>query len=382
MTHGVLALIGIVTSVLSGSEPLENAMAIRDTVPHAPAPPVAGRTAPAVDRDASHFSFAVLGHVRGSRDGGLHYNLDDLLEKVRAREPDFVVLTGDMIWGQVHRPHRDPEGIRREWRALDDSLATLNVPVYRVPGNHDVNDLVTRDVYVERYDTLPRAFDVGNARFVLLNSSWFPPDGDRRTGIFGRGRDLTSAEIDFLRRVLPGDDSYSHAFVFMHHLLWWDDFDGRWWEEVHPILVAGGVDAVFTGDYGPMKFSHRRADGVEYYQSGIAPDPELALLRSHEWHRLLAQQFDNFLFVTIDGAEVEIEVATVGATSSGHFTPDHWHDVTGAYSRWEHTGYPGFRHHAREAWLHPKGRWAILAAAMILLATGFGGGYLARRSGS
>ncbi|MDX1745474.1 MAG: hypothetical protein R3324_06010, partial [Halobacteriales archaeon] len=96
MTHGVLALIGIVTSVLSGSEPLENAMAIRDTVPHAPAPPVAGRTAPAVDADASNFSFAVLGHVRGSRDGGLHYNLDDLLEKVRAREPDFVVLTGDM----------------------------------------------------------------------------------------------------------------------------------------------------------------------------------------------------------------------------------------------------------------------------------------------
>lgn len=349
-----------------------------DTIADGPGPSVAGRVRPSIE-DPKHFSFVVLGHVRGDRSGELHYLMDDLLTKVRARDPDFAVLTGDMIWGEVDRPHRDPDEIRREWRALDDTLATLGIPIYRVPGNHDVSDLVTRDVWIERYDTLPRVIDVGDTRLLLMNSSWFPEDGDRRMGIFGRGRDMSPEELAFIERHLAGDGSYDHAFLFMHHLLWWDDFDGRWWEEVHPLLERGGVDAVFTGDYGPMKFSHRRADGIDYYQSGISPDPELALLRSHEWDRLLAQQFDNFLDVTVDGSEARVEVVTVGATASGHFTPEHWHDITGAYSRWEHVGYPGFRHHAREAWNHPRGRWAILGLGLFLLAAGFGAGLLFRR---
>lgn len=376
-----LAVLTALASLSTGAAPASGTTgqdARADTTTGDPLPRVAGRRAPPPVDDPSSFTFAVLGHVRGGKDGELYYLLDDLLAKVRARDPDFVVLTGDMIWGQYHRPHSEPEGIREEWRALDDSLASLGVPVYRVPGNHDINDAVTRDVYFERYDTLPRAFDVGESRFVLLSSTWIPGE-ERNQNLFTRGESMSPAEIAFLEETLPGDGSYRHAFVFMHHLLWWDDDDGPWWEEVHPILSDGGVEAVFTGDYGPMKFSHRRADGIDYYQSGVAPDPFLELLRAHESHRLLAQQFDNWLFVTVDGADVRVEVETSGATASGHFTPERWRDLTGAFMSWDNVWYPGFRYFAREAITHPEGRWAIAGLALLILGLGFGGGVLYRR---
>ena len=281
------------------------------------------------EKRAGRFSFVVLGHIRGDDNGKVSPLLDELLLEVQKLSPDLIFLTGDMIWGDVHNLTPDPGVINRDWDRLDAALEKLGASVYRVPGNHDINDPVTRDIYSARYGNLPQAFTYGGSRFILLNSAWVPKGTDlpppKRPYV--RGKQLDAKQIEFIQKELSGGQQYNNVFVFMHHLLWWHEEEAAWWRDVHPILVGGNVRAVFGGDYGPMKFSHMRRDGIDYVQSSIEGVPSIEILRVLMSSRLLSQQFDNYLYVMVDGASVTIEVKTIGEISMGNFTPERWRAV-------------------------------------------------------
>ncbi len=125
--------------------------------------------------------FVVLGHIRGHSPGGFNPKLPELLDEVRALNPAFVVLTGDIIWGDLFTTPRGLERVEREWNEVDDALAVLDVPIYRVPGNHDISDAGTRDIWLRRYGELPRAVSETGARLLLLSSTWIPDDDDEDT---------------------------------------------------------------------------------------------------------------------------------------------------------------------------------------------------------
>ncbi|MDH3445296.1 MAG: metallophosphoesterase [Deltaproteobacteria bacterium] len=277
------------------------------------------------------FSFVVVGHVRGNSDGSLNPILDTLLAKIHKQKPDMIFLTGDMIWGGLGSAHQRPEIITQDWERLDGALARLDVPVYRVPGNHDLHDPITRDIYFARYGKLPQAFTYNGTRFLLLNSTFVPAGIDappRRQGSGGqqpylRGKQLDPGQIDFIRKELSGEPRYDNVFLFMHHVLWWHQEEAVWWSETHPLLVGRKVRGVFAGDVGPRKFSHVNRDGIDYIQSSIADIP-MENLRLHWRHRMIAQQFDNYLRVKVDGQQVMFEVETIGELSSGQFTPQSW----------------------------------------------------------
>jgi len=295
------------------------------------ASPGQGQVAPLAPAPAPEpIRFVVLGHVRGDGNRLLNPRFIELLERVKALEPDLIVLTGDIIWGDVQTPNPDPLSIVHQWEAVDSALDLLGVPVLRVPGNHDISDVVSRDIYIERYGRPPSVVRVAGHRFILLSSAWIPADGDTLKNPFVGGHDLDSAQVGFLRSELTGHEEPGRVFVFMHHLLWWeqpsgpsrpDKPRGAWWSEVHPILVQGDVDAVFTGDYGPLKFSHTRRDGVEYYQASIETQVSLEMLRARPSSRILSSQFDNFLEVTVTDSAADVRVHTVAEVSSGEFTP-------------------------------------------------------------
>jgi hypothetical protein len=274
------------------------------------------------------FTFAVVGHLRGDANGEQLQNLDEVIDAVENARPDLVFLCGDLIWGDIESPKTDVTAIRADWDALDSKLARLSMPLHRVPGNHDVNDVATRNVWLERYGALPQSFEFHGAKFLLLNSIWWPDDGatEKHPQSYIRGKDLDPQQIEFVQRELRDRAADSHAFVFMHQMLWWDD-DAAWWRKVHPYLVAGHVESVFAGDYGPMKFSALERDGIEYIQTSIENRASLEMLRNRELTRILAAQFDNFVLVHVDGANVRYEVRTVGALTTGKFTPAHFRDV-------------------------------------------------------
>ena len=273
------------------------------------------------------FSFAVIGHVRGGEQGGYNYLVDELIQQLRQQRPDLIFLTGDMIWGDYNSAPVRRAVIETDWSRLDSAFATVGVPVYRVPGNHDINDPVTRDVYFARYGKPPQIVSYGNARFLLLNSSYVPA-GDsllaRRRPYIG-GVPIDSAQIEFVKRALADSAASQHNFVLLHHVLWWAD-DAEWWRRVHPALV-GKVRAVFAGDYGPMKFSHESRDSIDYIQSSIEEFPGLRLLQRREDSRLLYQQFDNYVLVTVTGPRVRLDVKTLGPISGKKFTPQRWRAI-------------------------------------------------------
>jgi len=333
--------------------------------------PIGHGTAMETVQEPDPVTFVVLGHLRGDSGGELHYNLPELLDEVRRLDPDFAVLTGDMIWGDPQSTPADSSWVVSQWVVFDSVMATLHIPVYRVPGNHDISDGVTADIYARRYGTLPQAVDIGNQRLLFLSSMRLPDGSDPQER--SQRSDLDERQLSFLRDQLGDPGAYEHAFVFMHHLLWWEAEDAHWWTAVHPILAAGGVKAVFSGDYGPQqKFSHARVGGVDYFQSGIAPDPTIDILQAHEWNRILAQQFDNFLHVTVRGSNVEVDVETVGEVTSGHFSPDHWRAVFGRTTR---PGRPGGRDLLAAAIAHPRVRLLFAVGALALLRLGAGLGY-------
>jgi hypothetical protein len=319
--------------------------------------------------DATGTRFVVLGHVRSEPDALLHPRLGELLDQVREIAPRFIVLSGDNIWGDFEsRPTpADGEWVLEQWVALDSALATLDVPVYRVPGNHDIHDSVTFGIYEKRYGRLPAVVDVGRTRLILLTTAWDEARPNRHAAIRGFGYHLDDAQKGFLRERLAEREQYDRAFVVMHHVLWWEPDDAPWWTEVHPILAEAGVEAVFTGDYGPVKFSHSVRDGVDYFQSGIAGNPSVGNRKNHEWDRLLARQFDNFLVVDIADGDVTYDVESTGEISSDHFTRELWWEVHGTIVP---PGAPSGREHLAALWAIPRGKLVVIGALGLFGLTG------------
>jgi len=276
----------------------------------------------------SSFSFAVVGHIRGRQGDRLYFLLDELVDELRAKDPDLVILAGDLIWGDVRQAVVDPASIEAQWDRLDAALLPLKMPIYRVPGNHDVYDATTLEIFERRYGSLPRVERFGNARFLLLNSAYVEeekgplPVPHRNI----RGLPLDTDQQEFLRRELASVADHEVSFAFLHHLLWFDD-ESPWWSDVHPLLRAGGVRAVFSGEYGPMKFSHMERDGIDYLQTSMEGRVHTQLLRNLEGSRNLTQQFENFLLVEVDGDSIDVEVVILGALSSGKFSPEQWRAV-------------------------------------------------------
>jgi hypothetical protein len=313
----------------------------------------------------STYSFIVLGHLRGDKDGP-NPKLPEVLDKVRALKPAFLVLTGDIITGDVEHNPAVPATVNKEWAYIDSATATVGVPVYRVPGNHDIQDLTTRDIYWQRYGKLPQVKTLGTTRLVLLSAVWTPKDDDHRKMEELRGVDLDSAQVGWLKAELekPG---FAHTFAFMHHLLWWEPDSGAFWRDVHPLLAKAKVNALFSGDLGPMKFSTLTKDSVRYFQTSIEGFPSLRMLQHRLKSRVLSSQFDNFLEVKVDGPKVDVLVHTVAEVSSGFFTPQHYNAVDIAVNPPEPTN-------REKLWAvigSPKRIVGLIVLVLLLIAAGW-----------
>jgi len=276
--------------------------------------------------------FAVVGHIRGGPGNGNipTAKLERLTDELRTLELDFVVLTGDCVWGDIYPSGAvDGAAIRRDWEAVDKLLERAAAPIYRAPGNHDVWDPTTRDIWLERYGPLHRSFEHRGSRFVLLNSCWTPTGAAGRTpGMYIRGAPLPPEQIEFLRATLAQAREAQHVFVLLHHMLWWED-DAPWWRDAHPLLREAPVRSVIAGDMGPFKFSRLERDGIEYVQSTIdyTDRPPLVMLRNREESRGLLAALDNYLLVEIDGPRVRRELRVIEAFEGDTHSPQVWREI-------------------------------------------------------
>ena len=129
--------------------------------------------------DPDEFQFAFLSdNAGGSRPGVLAA----AVRMLNLLQPEIVVGLGDLVEGYT-APDGSPateQTYRDWWREIDEQLADLEMPLFFLAGNHDVNTPPSVAVWRERYGGTREYyhFRYNNVLFLMLSTEDPPKDTD------------------------------------------------------------------------------------------------------------------------------------------------------------------------------------------------------------
>ncbi|MBU6399902.1 MAG: metallophosphoesterase [Verrucomicrobia bacterium] len=203
---------------------------------------------------AGDFEFVVIGDTRPRFESESFRPFENLISRINTLEPDLVINLGDLIYGY------GPRSKEKQWDRYQAVAATIRVPYYQVPGNHDTHSRSARRIYGERFGKFYQSFDHGPCHFVLLDNT-----EEQRWGYLGPG------QLAWLKADLQQTRARA-VFVFMHFPVWEPErvtpqYYAFWERTLHPLFRANRVRAVFAGHYhayGPT----RQFDGIRYFITG------------------------------------------------------------------------------------------------------------------
>lgn len=148
-----------------------------------------------------NFKFAIV----SDRAGGVRPGIfADAVNKLNLIMPEFVMSVGDFINGNK----ADRALLEKEWAEFDAELKPLKVPFFFVPGNHDINNDVMREVWKERSGVPYYSFVYKDVLFLALDST-----GEK-------GDIVPDAQVELMKKALEKHPNARWTFVFLHHPLW------------------------------------------------------------------------------------------------------------------------------------------------------------------
>jgi len=163
-------------------------------------------------QNSEKFTFAILGDK--TTGGVLNWPIfDRAVEEINLLQPDFVIMIGDMIQGTV----TDTSILNRMWKEFNSHAEKLDVPLYVLPGNHDISNAVMYDYWNKKIGLRYYSFIHNNSLFILLNTEEYKKTKD---GEFGR------EQLDFVREQLAANKNVNQTFIFFHRPLWYEK-DGK-----------------------------------------------------------------------------------------------------------------------------------------------------------
>lgn len=284
------------------------------------------------------FSFIVWGHPRGPNDGDPPLHLDDFIDLVRELNPDFIVITGDMIQGRIGRIEEQKASIESDWDFFDECVKRLEIPIYRLPGNHDVSNRTTSDIYSKRYPRPPYSFSYKGSRFVLLDSIGIEQRSNDNRLYWGHAAlPFGERQMKYIKDEITDQDKYNHLFFFMHHTSPWSESESFWWDRVHPLFVNGKTRAVFSGDNpSDMKFAHDKQDGIHYFLNNSFPTRTLrSYKRWPNWSSCGQRQMDNVQFVQVNGDKIKYKTHVIGELNTESLSWRYYDKVDGYLDSWQ-----------------------------------------------
>jgi 3',5'-cyclic AMP phosphodiesterase CpdA len=175
------------------------------------------------------------------------------IREINLLQPDFVVITGDLVFGQLY-----PFEYAFEYRTCYDILQQFDMPTYLVPGNHDGYIQTGQDGlrFWERFfGPLYYSFDYGDIHFAGVNSYDWPTRSRHAVSYvaFNWGGHVQEEQMAWITDDL---DRHGDGFsaVMLHHNPLWETVNdsllgngylGR--EELLSVIDRHGVDACFAG---------------------------------------------------------------------------------------------------------------------------------------
>jgi UDP-2,3-diacylglucosamine pyrophosphatase LpxH len=234
---------------------------------------IKGINAPIVSPATSgDFVFVVAGDNRPTAHGAPWPRvLPTIFSEIRLIHPDFVLWTGDTIYGYNDK---DVKELQAEYAAFLSRAKHAAVPIVNAPGNHEVHDLkgqlpcADQEAEFQKHWNLYGSFDYRGAHFIALDTE--------QCGHVGA---VAGAQLDWLKQDLEANKSARAIFVFFHTeiTLAPNDEDGK----NHPPLTNSAelqalfekypVKAVFQGH--EHLFYQTTVNGIQYFVAGGAGAP-------------------------------------------------------------------------------------------------------------
>jgi len=175
------------------------------------------------------------------------------IEEINLLNPDFIVITGDLVFGQLY-----PFEYTIEYKKCYEILQMFQVPTYLCPGNHDGYVQCGQDgfkFWEEYFGPLYYSFNYGDYHFTSVNSYDWPKIA--RFGIsylvFNWGGYVQEKQLEWIEEDLK-DNNAKLNFMLLHHNPIWDTkndslfkngYEGR--EELLSLIEKYDVDAVLAG---------------------------------------------------------------------------------------------------------------------------------------
>ncbi len=241
------------------------------------------RTDHEFDADDSKFTFALFSDLTGGERTDVFAKAVRQLNVLR---PTLIMNVGDLIEGGVE----DAVEIKQQWDSFDKRANQAIAPVYYVGGNHDLTNLLMREVWETRYGARYYHFIYSNVLFVVLDTEDYPPDrleeingllieamkvvevggwgafpetqyanlAEEKTGEVG------PAQADYVRSVLDANPNVRWTFLFAHKPVWRSKTDKQF-SKIEAAL-ADRPYTVFAGHEHAYRYEQRL--GRDYIQLG------------------------------------------------------------------------------------------------------------------
>lgn len=178
------------------------------SVPPPPKPAPVRSKAPAAASAVSEprpsresFQFAIVTDRTG---GHRPFVFESALRKANLMQPAFVMSVGDLIEGYTPEVAQ----IAQQWNEFGDFVATLEMPFFFVPGNHDISNPVMADVWQERFGPAYYHFVYRDVLFLCLNTE------------DGAPASISDAQVQAFERAIKHYPNVRWTFLFMHRPLW------------------------------------------------------------------------------------------------------------------------------------------------------------------
>jgi predicted phosphodiesterase len=227
-----------------------------------------------LNNDRDEFQFAIV----SDRTGGHRDKIfSQAVERLNLLQPEFVVSVGDLIEGGGN----DTKRLNTQWEEFDGYVARLQMPFFYVPGNHDVGNATTNQIWGEKFGRRHYHFVYRNVLFLCLNSEDPPGSG---AGHFSK------EQIDYARQTLAANQDVRWTVVIFHKPVWMaGNLAQTGWLEIEEAL-KGRNYTVFVGHV--HRYQKFVRNGMNYYQ--LATTGGGSKLRGVEHG-----EFDHLVWVTM-----------------------------------------------------------------------------------